>query len=650
MGKHFTKLVLISVIMFVFIGISAYTFGVNYGYSNNKETSAAADNKLKDGLYEGESMGYSDNVKTQVKIKGGKIKDITITSQKETPEYYEMAVKIIPKIVKKQSIEVDAIGGATITSNAIKRAVADALRKAGMDVSSSMDSELQDVAERLRKAESEKDKIKKELLQVKSKILEKDNNLPLNSLKDGEYYGQGTGYNGRIKVRATVKGGVINNLEVVEHREDSEYFSKAKAILNKIISSNSLNIDNVSGATYSSTGIKEAVIDALKKAGQSSGTSSNRASENSSDNSALRNRLEALQSQNETYKNRIKVLNEEYSKKIKILQAVIDSSITKKLKDGDYEGTGIGFEEGETKLNVSIKNSKISDIQIVSTDDDKKYFDLAKVVIPKIIKMNSTDVDNVTGATYSVEGIKGAVESSIIKARMAYKDSSDISSGITEALKAEITALKKKIEELLKENKGLQKENKELKEEVEKLKKDKDTTPVVPVDNTPKFDILPEKANGVFKGEGIGHKGKPIKVEVTTEIGKIKKIQVDEWPDDSGEYKENAMKLLTMFYEDDSKGIFKIFEEYNRISGYLTNKEFEKVPEAITSKINKKKIPDVIDTENGRYNIYTTYISGFVNSYVTGGDDEKAKIVDTVSGATRSASGISEAVRNALTK
>lgn len=87
------------------------------------------------------------------------------------------------------------------------------------------------------------------------------------SYADGTYEGSAQGFGGDITLSVTVKGGKISNIEILSAPgEDASYFSMAKAITDSIIEANSPDVDTISGATYSSTGIKNAVITALQEA------------------------------------------------------------------------------------------------------------------------------------------------------------------------------------------------------------------------------------------------------------------------------------------------------------------------------------------------------------------------------------------------
>lgn len=85
-------------------------------------------------------------------------------------------------------------------------------------------------------------------------------------LKDGTYEGTAEGYHGDITVSVTVSGGEVTDITVLSQSESNEYFSRATAVIDLIINSQSLTVDAVSGATFSSKGIVNAAAAALQNA------------------------------------------------------------------------------------------------------------------------------------------------------------------------------------------------------------------------------------------------------------------------------------------------------------------------------------------------------------------------------------------------
>jgi uncharacterized protein with FMN-binding domain len=93
--------------------------------------SANSTESYTDGTYSGEADGFGGTVAVDVVIENGEITQVEITSAAgEDGAYLSMAKDIIPKIIEKQSAEVDTISGATFSSTGIKNATAQALEKA----------------------------------------------------------------------------------------------------------------------------------------------------------------------------------------------------------------------------------------------------------------------------------------------------------------------------------------------------------------------------------------------------------------------------------------------------------------------------------------------------------------------------------------
>ena len=79
--------------------------------------------------------------------------------------------------------------------------------------------------------------------------------------------GEADGFGGTVAVEVTVKDGKIEVVEVTSaEKEDSAYLAMAEDIIPTIIEAQSADVDTISGATFSSTGIKNASEQALEKA------------------------------------------------------------------------------------------------------------------------------------------------------------------------------------------------------------------------------------------------------------------------------------------------------------------------------------------------------------------------------------------------
>ena len=90
-----------------------------------------ASDMYKDGEYLGKASAYNGNVEVKVTISGGKMTAIDIVKTKDDEDYFfDAQKKVIPEILEKQSTDVDAVAGATTSSEGIAHAVEKALEQA----------------------------------------------------------------------------------------------------------------------------------------------------------------------------------------------------------------------------------------------------------------------------------------------------------------------------------------------------------------------------------------------------------------------------------------------------------------------------------------------------------------------------------------
>lgn len=205
-------------------------------------------------------------------------------------------------------------------------------------------------------------------------------------LADGVYKGSATGFSGPVTVAVTIMDKKITSIDILSSTDDEAFFNRAKGVIDRIISSQSFDVDVVSGATYSSNGIIGAVKNALTGEKDKTVTGkSKQESASESDSSSVEK------------------------------AAVQDASA---YKDGTYYGTGKGF-AGTMKVKVDIAGGKIASISIVSTKDGDSYVKSASSLLDTIVKKQSTNVDTVSGATFSSRGIIAAVRSALSQAAVS---------------------------------------------------------------------------------------------------------------------------------------------------------------------------------------------------------------------------------------
>ena len=198
-------------------------------------------------------------------------------------------------------------------------------------------------------------------------------------LEDGVYKGTGTGFAGDITVSVQIKDKQIVSIDIISSSDDEAFFTRAKAVIDKIIEGQTLDVDTVSGATFSSRGIINAVKNAL-----TGEKDTNETGQAQSGGSAVTGSSTSV--------------------------AAVEEPDG--YKDGIYYGTGTGF-GGPLKVKVKISGGKITSIQIVENSDGSSYISKASALISSIISKQSTNVDTVSGATYSSVGIIQAVRNAL---------------------------------------------------------------------------------------------------------------------------------------------------------------------------------------------------------------------------------------------
>lgn len=338
--------------------------GKNVTTDNKEKTNAAKGSfDLADGVYKGTGTGYAGDITVSVQIKDKQIVAIDILSTSDDAAFFNRAKAVIDRIIEGQTLDVDTVSGATFSSNGIISAVKNALtgEKDSGETGQSQSGGTAAAGSATSVAQVE----------------------DASAYKDGTYYGTGTGFGGTLKVQVDISGGKIAAIQILENNDGSEYISKASSIINAIISSQSTNVDTVSGATYSSVGIIQAVRDALSQAAVSG-------SDNSSSNS-----------------------NTNQSEKSDQATDVITGTVP--YKEGIYYGTAEGY-SGDVRVAVVIQEHTIKAILITDTSDDESFFNRAMDVVKNVIKKQNTDVDTVSGATYSSKGLINAIKNALKQA------------------------------------------------------------------------------------------------------------------------------------------------------------------------------------------------------------------------------------------
>ena len=205
--------------------------------------------------------------------------------------------------------------------------------------------------------------------------------LPKLPYADGVYVGSSRGYGGAVRVQVTMENGSITEVEILDaSHETKQFLRRAKRLLTTVVEAQSWEVDAVSEATYTSRGILGAVQNALTG----------------------------------------EVANNPLPPQPKPAATLVVEEFTAPTiyLDGIYTAEAMGF-EGQITVQVTVAEDKITDITILSAEDEEEYLSRAKQVIPAILEGQSPNVDTVSGATYSSTGILNAVKLALAKAAVA---------------------------------------------------------------------------------------------------------------------------------------------------------------------------------------------------------------------------------------
>ena len=182
------------------------------------------------GTYTGEGQGYGGTVVVTLTTDSSSITDVKVTGDKETPNVGGLYLETLADQVKRaQSADIDGVSGATLTSNGVREAAAAAIALAKGEAAPAPAGPL--------------------------------------SFTAGTYTGTAAGYNGSVSLKVTFSDSAVTAVEIDSEAETGHVGTPAYDIMfPDIIAANGTGVDAVSGATFTSRAVREAVNDAAQQA------------------------------------------------------------------------------------------------------------------------------------------------------------------------------------------------------------------------------------------------------------------------------------------------------------------------------------------------------------------------------------------------
>ena len=363
--------------------------------------------------FTGTGRGLMGDIKVEV---GFSIDSIKIIQEKETVGIGDLALRSIPdRIIEANSLDVDAITSATITTDGIKNAVKDALYQA--------------------------------VEEITGEALMAEEAGPKSAVA-GEMIGTGAGLHGPVVVRVESSDGItIENIEVIEHSETPGIGTKAIDELPAIIvQNNNYDVDHISGATVTSNAIKEGVKEAMETGGGTSeqflvsAIGSNgpiMLSFETTDGKSIQdiqivneqvefNISKKVEETDSVSAASVKAEEEEVEEVVEEVdsisspsKAVIEADLsTFETGENEYLGQGDGMNGSLVVRITTADGTKIDDVTVLEHHETEGIGTLAIDALPKqIVKKQSLELDSISGASVTSRAILDGTKEALEKAK-----------------------------------------------------------------------------------------------------------------------------------------------------------------------------------------------------------------------------------------
>lgn len=344
---------------------------------------ASGSGAYPDGTYEGVAAGFNGDIKVKVVVAGGKIDSIELVEINDTPGLGDNAAnKIIEAILETQSLDVDVVSGATKSSEGTIAAVKNALGLGDAEEASVPEEPVTELAE-----------------------------IDITALENGVYTAAAEGFKGAIELSVTVQDGKITKIEVVSQQETPSIGDTAiNAIIDQVVSSQNVNADIVTGATYSSEGAIKAIIAALE------GTPAPIETAEATTEPAKEEPAKEEPKKEEPKKEEPK--KEEPKKETPAPTPTTPTPAPTGFKDGTYKASSNDSFYGDPiNVTVTVKDGKITNVAVTENETPDIGGKAAKTIASQIVSKQSANVDVVSGATITSEAVIKAAKAAIDQAK-----------------------------------------------------------------------------------------------------------------------------------------------------------------------------------------------------------------------------------------
>ena len=402
--------------------------------------------------YTASAAGIESDVSVTVTVdKSGTIKDVSVDVSGETPGVgADIGDEITQQILDAQSADIDGIAGATITSNAVKTALADALSQAGIDSGLESTTPAQGNAAETAGAESTTEAAESTTEAAAAEGTAETAAAAAGSYTPGTYTASAKGMDGDVPVTITIgDDGTITGVQVDVSGETAGIGAEiGDEVTKQILDAQSAEIDGVAGATVTSTAVKTAVADALAQAsGAAAESATEAAATESATEAAATSQTEAAAAESATEAAAASQTEAAAAESTTKSAAETETAATKPAAEteaqtetapiysyGKFTGTS-----GDASVTVTVKDGKLVSIEGLPEDTSKVTADVKAAARAALEKAGMDTVLFIPGTyTASAKGMDSDVTVTVTVDENKITDADIDVSGETQGIGATI--------------------------------------------------------------------------------------------------------------------------------------------------------------------------------------------------------------------
>ena len=359
------------------------------------------------GTYTASAQGMDGPVYVQITVDKSSITDVSVDVSGETPGIgAEIADEVRSQILASQSAEIDGVAGATVSSDAVRAALDDAMTKAeNGEADTQEEAPAENSAETEAKAENSDADIAAEAATeaaVTEAVTEAAQDAAAGgAYVPGTYTGTGAGIDGDVSVTITVDEASITEVKADVSGETPGLGAEIGPQMEEaFMAAQGADVDSIAGCTVTSTGLKDAMADALSQAEGGSAAAAPADEEVTAEEAVTEAAQEAVTE----------------AAPEAVTEAMQDAAAGGAYVPGTYTGTGAGI-DGDVTVTVTVDETSITEVKAdVSGETPGLGAEIGPQMEEAFMAAQSADVDSIAGCTVTSTGLKDAMADALSQA------------------------------------------------------------------------------------------------------------------------------------------------------------------------------------------------------------------------------------------